>query len=117
MLEDPRKYDIIFCSNVLSAIPDGEARSQLLKSIHCKLKMDGKAIFITQYTNSFYSQLKNRDDVVEHLDGVITNGKSKATYYGILGKNKLKELLESHKFKIHKIWNKDQSTYAEVVLW
>jgi 2-polyprenyl-3-methyl-5-hydroxy-6-metoxy-1,4-benzoquinol methylase len=108
------KYDIIFCSNVLSAIPDEKSRTELLTTIRNLLKKDGKAYFITQYTNSFYCNIKNKEGVFEHLDGVVSSKRGKATYYGIIGKSKLKEMLEIHNFKINRIWNRDQSTYAEV---
>lgn len=108
------KFNIIFCSNVLSAIPDYKIRSNLLYQIYSKLKDDGKAYFITQYTNSFYSKLSKRDNVIQHLDGFISKNGSKSTYYGILGKDKLTELLEKHGFNVIKVWNVDQSTYAEV---
>lgn len=114
ILKDNVKYDIIFCSNVLSAIPDTVVRSQLLSTIHDKLKDNGKAYFITQYTNSFYCQLKKRENSFQYLDGILCPSNGRASYYGIIGKEKLRELLELHRFNIQKVWNVDQSTYAEV---
>lgn len=114
LFEDEVLYDFVFCSNVLSAIPSEEARNEVLQNILGKLKKDGEAIFITQYANSFYNKKEKNNNAQKYFDGWLTNKNFKGTYYGLLNKKKLTEILMNAGFDIVKSWTVDQSVFVNV---
>jgi 2-polyprenyl-3-methyl-5-hydroxy-6-metoxy-1,4-benzoquinol methylase len=106
------KFDFVLCANVLSAIPDEAARADALSAIRYRLKTTGSLLVVNQHTNSYYSQVARRKDVVRHLDGWLAPRNSSASYYGILDKKKTSQILEEEGYKILEHWIAGQSNYA-----
>jgi len=106
------KFDFALCANVLSAIPVKTARSRALAAIRRRLRVSGSLLVVNQHTNSYYSQVARREDVVRHLDGWLVPKNEMASYYGLLDKKKTLELLEEEGYDIVEHWIKDQSNYA-----
>ncbi|WP_422478549.1 methyltransferase domain-containing protein [Pleomorphochaeta sp. DL1XJH-081] len=94
------KYDIIFIANVLSAIPILEERHKLLENVKNSITQKGYAIFISQYTDTYFKNICYMQGAKEHLDGYLVNKGKCATYYGILPPVKLSNILEEKGFKI-----------------
>ena len=106
------KFDFALCANVLSAIPLKAARSRALTAIRRRLKVSGSLLVVNQHTNSYYSQVARREDVVRHLDGWLVSKNNSASYYGILDKKKTSEMLEEAGYEIVDHWIEGQSNYA-----
>jgi 2-polyprenyl-3-methyl-5-hydroxy-6-metoxy-1,4-benzoquinol methylase len=49
-----QNYDVVFCCNVLSAIPNQDDRIQVLKNIKSVLKTNREALITVQYRNSYF---------------------------------------------------------------
>jgi 2-polyprenyl-3-methyl-5-hydroxy-6-metoxy-1,4-benzoquinol methylase len=106
------KFDFVLCANVLSAIPSRTARSRALAAIGRRLKVHGSLLVVNQHTNSYFSEVIRRKDVVEHLDGWLVPKSERAYYYGILDKNRTSEILRGAGFEIMEHWIEGQSNYA-----
>ncbi|MEW5870752.1 MAG: class I SAM-dependent methyltransferase [Chloroflexota bacterium] len=112
--EDTRQYEFILCANVLPIIPDYDIRNLVLKSLYMSLKPDGDCLFVAQYTNSFFTKLKNSPYAIPHLDGYLINGPKRKSYFGILPKRKIESLSQEHGFLIRDSWTEGQSAYVLV---
>ena len=108
------KFDFALCANVLSTIPTKAARSKALAAIRGRLKRGGSLLVVNMHTNSFYSQVARRKDVARHLDGWLILKNNSASYYGILNKKKISQILKKEGFEIIEHWIEGQSNYALV---
>jgi 2-polyprenyl-3-methyl-5-hydroxy-6-metoxy-1,4-benzoquinol methylase len=110
--KDRRRYDFALCSNVLSAVPSNRARRNIIKSIGLRLTAKGKALFVCQYTNSYFFQQLKSSDVVKHADGFIKGTHSNASFYGLITPEHLAALITSSQLVAVKTWRNDQSGYV-----
>jgi hypothetical protein len=69
-------------------------------------------LVVNQHTNSYYSQVARRDDVIGHLDGDLVPRNGSASYYGILEKERTAEILTRQGYEIIEHWIEGQSNYA-----
>jgi hypothetical protein len=75
--------------------------------------VSGSLLVVNQHTNSYYSQVARREDVTRHLDGwLVPRRNNSASYYGILDRKKIFEILENEGYEIIKHWIEGQSNYA-----
>lgn len=109
---DRTKFDFILCSNVLSAIPDVTIRNEVLQNLYKALQKNGECLFVTQYRNSYFNQVKNSKQATLHLDGWILKTIRGNFYYGILPLTKVVRLAKQHKFDIKDSWIKDGSAFV-----
>ncbi len=103
------KFDFILCANVLSAIPNPHRMLRALQCIHSKLKKSGEALFVTQYTNSYFTQMRDNKKAFPHSNGWIVDSVHGTFYYGILRKSEIQKMLQENGFTIHKAWTEGQS--------
>ena len=110
-----RKYDVVFCTNVLSAIPYEEKRFDVLKNAKDVLKKNGYAFISVQYRNSYFSQYKNRDDAVAFHDGWLIHNKStnRCSFYGLLSADYISEMCYKTGFKEVSVTKIDGSCFIE----
>jgi hypothetical protein len=106
------KFDLALCANVLSAIPSKRGREKALINIRNRLKAKGVLLVANQHSNSFYTAVPRRPHVFRHLDGWIVPCGSKASYYGLINKEKAKHILEGTGFVVSEQWVVGQSNYA-----
>jgi len=111
-INSSRKYDFALCSNVLSAIPSISARNTVINSIMIKLTGNGSALFVCQYRNSYFSKIAKSSNSFKFLDGWVVKSQHGNSYYGILDKKKIENLLVKHGSKIKESWIHDQSAYV-----
>lgn len=114
--ESADTHDLCFCANVLSAIPNTKIRSRVLNSIRRSINVDGKALFITQYRNSYFKEVSRSPNATPHLDGWLLKSLRGYSYYGIIDRSKLIALVERHGFKASNSWVKEGSAYVEAIL-
>src|SRR5207248_3304397 len=62
-------YDVILCTNVLSAIPKQKVRTQLLQTVHDSLRSRGIFLLTTQYRNTHFSAWESHANARAFLDG------------------------------------------------
>ena len=105
-------YDFILAPNVLSVIPCPKIRAKSLRAIHASLHVDGRALFVNQHTNSYFTEVRNRPTTCQHLDGWIAKSQRGAFYYGILNKESVVRLLTRYQFSIEDAWISGQSNYV-----
>lgn len=111
-LNDNEVYDFILCANVLSAIPSRKSRGKMLCDLKNSLNNNAECLFVTQYVNSYFKQLSLSPNSIRHLDGWIHSSSRGNSYYGILDKNKINNILKRHKYRIIKSWINSQSAYV-----
>lgn len=110
--EDGRRYNFILCANVLSAIPSTRIRADMLERLRSRLCSDGQVLLVTQYRNSYFDAVARSSRAIPHLDGWILRGRSPASYYGILDKDRLTRLATRHGFSIVQAWTHGQAAYV-----
>jgi SAM-dependent methyltransferase len=102
-------FDFVLCSNVLSAIPSRDARDAALELIRTKLSRNGRALFVVQFRNSFYRDLRKRKAVSRYLDGYLYRTPRGTFYYGIIPPDKLEKLVRAARFKVERSWIEGES--------
>ncbi len=104
------KYDVITCTNVLSAIPCKRMITDVLEHIIRLLKKDGVAIFVNQHRSSYFSKYETGAKI---LHGYLYSGSKGSSYYGILDTPVIERLLKKHEYEIIKTWVVGESTFTE----
>lgn len=92
---EKKNYDLVFCTNVLSAIPYEHIRLELLKKAVSVLKKEGVIFIAVQYRNSFFSKYKTRSDAKPFGEGwLIRKNNTEAFYYAPLSPEYIVSLCE-----------------------
>jgi 2-polyprenyl-3-methyl-5-hydroxy-6-metoxy-1,4-benzoquinol methylase len=105
-------YNFILCANVLSAIPSRSVRSQVLKSIRARLATNGRALFVVQFRNTSYRDLRKRREARRYLDGYLLRTWKGTFYYGLIPPTKLKRILTTAGFKVEESWIEGESAFV-----
>jgi Methyltransferase domain len=106
---DGQCYDFVLCANVLSAIPCARRRRQILQTLRQRLARGGRAVFVTQFKNTYFRDTARKSTATPHLDGWILKTRRGAFYYGILPPDKLAGLISRNGFKIHEVRQRGES--------
>lgn len=109
-----RRYHFVLCAHVLSAIPCPKTRAKSLRAIRAALENTGHALFVSQHTNSYFTEVRKRPSTRPHLDGWIAESKGGASYYGILNRDSVMELVSRFGFVVEEGWIEGQSNYVLV---
>lgn len=104
------RYDLITCTNVLSAIPCEEALSEAISNIRDLLKPGGIAIFVNQHRSSYFKKYQSGK---KHLHGYLYSGRRGHSYYGIMEKSKIEALVLSEGFELLRSWCIGESNIIE----
>ncbi|SFR37392.1 Methyltransferase domain-containing protein [Marinobacter gudaonensis] len=104
------KYDVVTCTNVLSAIPCPATLTQVVGSIRRLLKAGGMAVFVNQHRSSYFKRYELGERL---LYGYLYEGKRGYSYYGILGKKNIENLLRENGFYINRSWCAGETTFTE----
>lgn len=107
-----RKYDLVFCANVISAIPSKRVRTQTLVNVLKILKKGGHILVVNQYTNSYFKRMMRSGKTIPHLDGYILISTRGNYYYGLLHEAKMSKILSECGFNIIDHWRKEQSAFV-----
>lgn len=94
------RFDVILCSNVLSAIPDYRTRVRLLQAAYNCLRSDGLFLLTTQFKNSHFSAWKSAPNAKKFLDGYLVRGRKGTSFYGLLNADSLTNLCRTAGFDI-----------------
>lgn len=94
-------YNLITCTNVLSAIPCKETLNSVILSIKKLLSSDGIAVFINQHRSSYFKKFESGK---RHLNGYLYSNQKSTSYYGIFNRAVTQDLLLEHGFEIIKSW-------------
>ncbi len=105
------KYDIVLCTNVLSAIPNYEMRLCVLKNIKASLNNDGKAFISVQYRNSYFNSYNSRNNTYKYYDGWIIRNNKSYSFYGIIKPNEIISMCSEAGLKIINFKLLDGSIY------
>lgn len=106
------KFDLVLCVNVLSSIPTWSSRNIVIKNIASLLKNNGKALFVTQYYDTFFTKSLNNPANIKYNDGWISKGKFNS-FYGLIGPVELEEaIIKNDLFVINK-WKASKSIFIE----
>ena len=86
-------YDLVFCINVLSAVPCDMERRNILTNAYAVLKNGGFVLIAVQYRNSYYNQYSKRSDTIRFHDGwLIKRKENMYSFYGIPSEEKVVEM-------------------------
>ena len=115
-LEDSKwraeSYDLVLCTNVLSAIPFESIREEVLRNACSVLKETGQLYITVQYRNSYFSQYNQRQDVKKFEDGwLILKNKQRGMFYAPLTSDYIVKLCQKNGFTNFHICNMDGSCY------
>lgn len=110
---DKPKFDVVFCTNVLSAIPFENERLKLLKNAKKVLKTGGTLFVSVQYRNSYFKDYSRRKDVIKYNDGWLIKKKAKNQYafYAELSSDYIVELCKKVGYSSFLIRKKDGSCF------
>ncbi|MFA7361702.1 MAG: class I SAM-dependent methyltransferase [Candidatus Kapaibacterium sp.] len=106
------KYDVVFCSNVLSAIPNFKSRSTILENSFEVLKRNGKLFIFNQFKNSYFNSFKDNPKAEKYLDGWLIKGEKTSTFYGLIDKSSLENICVNAGFNIEESYVKGESAYV-----
>lgn len=110
-------YDVVFCTNVLSAIPNDCDRMKVIFDSRSVLENNGHLFIVNQYRNSYFSQYKLRDDTMPYNDGwLIERGENKYSFYGMIALDKVISMCKTAGFCSFKISRGDGSYYVQAYL-
>jgi 2-polyprenyl-3-methyl-5-hydroxy-6-metoxy-1,4-benzoquinol methylase len=102
-VEDPvwrrKRYDIVLCSNVLSAIPCLRTRKRIVKAAYTCLRPKGTLLLTTQYRSSHFAAWRSAHNATRYLDGFLVQGKRGTSFYGLLDAEALTRLCRSCGFR------------------
>ena len=105
-------YDLVLCTNVLSAIPFESIREEVIRNACSVLKETGQLYITVQYRNSYFSQYNQRQDVKKFEDGwLILKNKQRGMFYAPLTSDYIVKLCQKNGFTNFHICNKDGSCY------
>lgn len=112
------RFDVVFCTNVLSAIPFESYRMDLLEKARSVLSTDGYLFITVQYRNSYFSQYQYREDTIPFRDGWLIKNKSTniCSFYAMLNPEYISALCYRAGFKNMKVKRKDGSCFIEARL-
>lgn len=108
-----KKYNIVICTNVLSAIPCDQTLIEVMTHIRLLLKESGLAVFVNQHKSSYFKRYESGQKL---LYGYLHEGARGTSYYGLLGKSTLENLLGENGYEVLKSWCVGESTFAEASL-
>ena len=74
------RYDVVICSNVLSAIPCRRTQKQLIKRALRSLNPGGTLLVTTQFKNSHYSSWKTSPNAKPYMDGFIVESRQRPLF-------------------------------------
>ena len=95
-----KRYGVILCSNVLSAIPSRNVRRQVVDSAFSRLNNGGTFLLTTQFKNTHFRNWANDSDAVRYCDGyLVTRGRA-TSFYALLDSSMLVRLCERAGFRI-----------------
>jgi SAM-dependent methyltransferase len=106
------KFDIALCVNVLSSIPTQKSRNIVISNIASILKNNGKALFVTQYYDTFFSMALSDPNNLKYNDGWISQKKYNS-FYGLITPEELENSLTKHNFRIVNKWKASKSIFIE----
>ena len=106
------KFDLILCINVLSSIPTQISRNKVISNIKSLLKKEGKALFVTQYYDTFFSKALNDSNNIRYNDGWISK-QSYNSFYGLIGPEELEKSLTNKGLIIINKWKASKSIFIE----
>jgi len=95
-----RSYDVVLCSNVISAIPTRKARAELVSIAHERLRHRGIFMLTTQFRNSYFSSWASDPLAIPHCDGFLVRGKKNASFYALLDSDALVKICCQQGFSI-----------------
>ena len=84
-----RRYDVVLCSNVISAIPSRKARSELIATAHERLRHQGLFLLTTQFRNTYFNNWASDPRAIRHCDGFLVKGAKGASFYALLDSDAL----------------------------
>lgn len=90
-------FNLIFCSNVLSAIPCEAALDETMSAIHKLLSDSGRALIVNQHRSSYFKKFEMGSP---HLHGYLYKGRRGSSYYGIIDKSTIESLSRKHGFSV-----------------
>jgi 2-polyprenyl-3-methyl-5-hydroxy-6-metoxy-1,4-benzoquinol methylase len=106
------RYQLITCTNVISAIPCQYTLKKVLVTINNLLDNDGMVVFVNQHRSSYFKRFLNGQ---KRLFGYVYKGKRGYSYYGIITPEVMRGLLEINDFTVLKSWNVGESNFVEAM--
>lgn len=106
------KFDLVLCINVLSSIPTQRSRIKVIKNIGSLLKCTGKALFVTQYYDTFFSNALKNPNIIKYNDGWISKNTINS-FYGLIYPKDLESLITKNNLKIKTKWKASKSIFIE----
>lgn len=111
-----KAFDLIFCTNVFSAIPFEQARLELIQNAKSVIKPAGTFFISVQYRNSYFNTYKTREDVKQYNDGWIIPKKNIFAFYAPITPEYIVELCKKVGFLSFFVTKHDGSCFIEAKL-
>lgn len=102
----------VLCANVLSAIPEQEARTAVVQRIRESLAPTGTCLFVTQFRDTYFREVAASGQARKYLDGWILRSNRGTYFYGLITEHSLGEHVAENGLVITRSWTKKDSAYV-----
>ena len=109
---DRTRYDFVLCANVLSAIPDYDARGRAIEAIRDHLTRAGRALFVTQYRDASFTERITAGRAQRYRNGWLVADPNRPTFYEMIDSDHLQRLLIRHGLHTASAHIHDKSAYV-----
>ncbi|MBA6390008.1 class I SAM-dependent methyltransferase [Colwellia sp. BRX10-3] len=106
------KFDLIVCTNVISAIPCPETIQNIFRIFSDLISSNGKVIVINQHRSSYFKKFESGE---KHLFGYLYESRRGTSYYGIITKTVVKDLVAEHDIEVVNDWVSGDITFSEIM--
>lgn len=110
---DQQCYDFILCANVVSAIPCGATRNDVLQLLARKLSDRGRCLLVTQQENTYFDQMERSPRARPHLDGWVLDSRRGTFFYGVVTVDQLADLAKRNGHTIERAWKSGESAFVQ----
>jgi hypothetical protein len=107
------RADFILCAHVLSAIPIRNARATVVINVARHLSQTGRALFVTQFRDTYFTRMLQSRKTIKHLDGWIQVNKQGAFFFGVIGVDELSHVVGAGGLRVTRAWTHEKCAYVE----
>jgi hypothetical protein len=91
---DRRRYDLVLCANVLTAVPCRRTRMDILRTIAVRLRAGARCLIVTQYRNSDFVAMAARPESSPYQDGWLLRARRGPAFYAPLTPERIERMAQ-----------------------
>lgn len=91
---DRRRYHLVLCANVLTAVPCRRTRMGILRTIATRLSPGARCLIVTQYRNSDFLAMAARPESHPYQDGWLLRARRGPAFYAPLTPERIERMAQ-----------------------